>query len=133
MVAVHDKDLGIHLAKDLGISVPKELAKDLGIRLAKGADTMATTASCCTSVHVVASVGISVPRMHSKEDSKGYTTLHKAAQKDQTDILEWLVSSGASVHAAAVNGRTPLHVAAVYGQVGYLTHYSLTNYSPLTH
>jgi hypothetical protein len=34
--AVHTKDLGIHLAKDLGISVPKEFAKDSGIRLAKG-------------------------------------------------------------------------------------------------
>jgi ankyrin repeat protein len=95
---------------------------------------MATTSSGCTPLHVVDSLGISVPRMLRRiECSKGYTPLHKAAQKDHTEIMEYLVSTGASVHATSLNGRTPLHVAAVYGQVGYLTHYSLTNYSPLTH
>lgn len=42
----------------------------------------------------------------------GQTPLHKAAQSGNLRIAEFLVACGAKVGVAAVNGVTPLHLAA---------------------
>ena len=43
-------------------------------------------------------------------DSTGYTALHAAASYEQTEVVAWLLSAGASPAVVDDDGDTPLHV-----------------------
>ena len=50
------------------------------------------------------------------QEISGETVLHIACmKKDQPDVIDLLVQSGADVNAQAADGFTPLHIAAIYG------------------
>ena len=44
-------------------------------------------------------------------DTFGYTALHAAAGYAQAEVMEYLLSIGANVHAGDCDGDTPLHQA----------------------
>lgn len=48
----------------------------------------------------------------------GWTLLHLAAQEDDPDRIESLLTQGADLNAQSANGETALHVAAVHGSCG---------------
>lgn len=45
------------------------------------------------------------------ETEQGWCALHLAVEHEQTDIVSFLIVSGADLHAADKNGFTPLHLA----------------------
>ena len=49
------------------------------------------------------------------KDIEGATALHLACQKDQPDVIEFLLSNGADVFAHKKDGMTPMHIAAQHG------------------
>ena len=50
------------------------------------------------------------------QEISGETVLHIACmKKEQPDVIDLLVKSGADVNAQAADGFTPLHIAAIYG------------------
>ena len=52
------------------------------------------------------------------QEISGDTVLHiSCMKKDQPDVIDLLVQSGADVNAQAVDGFTPLHIAAIYGNL----------------
>ena len=50
-----------------------------------------------------------------EEDKEGATALHVACQKDQHEIVEFLLEKKAEISARKNDGMTPVHVAAKYG------------------
>lgn len=53
-----------------------------------------------------------------REEKFGFTPLHKAASKGQTDICKLLIEKGADIHAIDNSHRTPLHLASSNGHIG---------------
>ena len=52
------------------------------------------------------------------QEISGETVLHIACiKKEQPDVIDLLVQSGADVNAQAADGFTPLHIAAIYGNL----------------
>lgn len=50
-------------------------------------------------------------------DKEGATALHLACQKDQPNVVEFLLSKGANVFADKNDGMTPVHIASKHGCV----------------
>ena len=50
-----------------------------------------------------------------EEDKEGATALHIVCQKDQHEIVEFLLEKEADISARKNDGMTPIHVAAEYG------------------
>ena len=50
-----------------------------------------------------------------EKDKEGATALHLACQKDQREIVEFLLEKEADISARKNDGMTPVHVAAEYG------------------
>lgn len=78
------------------------------------------TASCTTLQRVAASGQISEgesilqaqPDLVNCRGQRGFTPLHTAADKDQTEMVELLIEHGAQINARSDAGDTPLHWAA---------------------
>ena len=52
------------------------------------------------------------------QEISGETVLHIACmKKEQPDVIDLLVKSGADVNAQAADGFTSLHIAAIYGNL----------------
>lgn len=68
-------------------------------------------------------VGITFNKIIQESDAflqeiSGETVLHIACMnKEQPDVIDLLVQSGADVNAQAADGFTPLHIAAIYGSL----------------
>ncbi|KAL0365252.1 UNVERIFIED_CONTAM: putative protein S-acyltransferase 23 [Sesamum angustifolium] len=56
------------------------------------------------------------------KDNAGQTALHWAAVRGSIAAADVLLQNGARVEAADVNGYRPVHVAAQYGQTGFLNY-----------
>jgi ankyrin repeat protein len=50
-----------------------------------------------------------------KNHSRGFTTLHLAAERKLPSMADYLIRNGVKVDARDINQTTPLHVAASYG------------------
>ena len=60
---------------------------------------------------------LDVQKTNELKDRSGFTALHQAAQENNTDYIQELVSIGCDVNAVDANGgqQTPLHKATMYG------------------
>ena len=58
------------------------------------------------------------PELLQAQDAIGSTPLHSAAYNGQDEIVKFLISRGADIHAGKINGSTPLHGAAFYNHKG---------------
>ena len=60
---------------------------------------------------------LDVQKTTEPKDQSGFTALHQAAQENNTDYIQELVSIGCDVNAVDATGgqQTPLHKAAMYG------------------
>eukprot|EP00057_Strongylocentrotus_purpuratus_P015434 XP_011669908.1 PREDICTED: ankyrin repeat domain-containing protein 50-like [Strongylocentrotus purpuratus] len=81
-------------------------------------------AECWTALRIAASKGLDITKYLiskgaevNKEDNRGLTALHSAAQQGYLDVTEYLISQGAEVTKKDKAGKTPLHHAV---QNGYL-------------
>ncbi len=52
------------------------------------------------------------------QDHLGWTLLHMAGERDDSDQVQKLIGQGYDVNARAANGQTALHVAAGHGNLG---------------
>ena len=55
-----------------------------------------------------------------EKDKEGETALHLACQKDQPNVVEFLLSKGANVFAHKNDGMTPVHIASKHGCIGVM-------------
>jgi ankyrin repeat protein len=51
----------------------------------------------------------------------GWTPLHVAAEKGESNKVETLIRVGTDINARAANGQTALHIAASGGQYGIIS------------
>ncbi len=57
------------------------------------------------------------PELINKKDNKGWSPLHHTSFHGHNEVVEFLISSGAEIHALDNIGCTPLHRAALRGHV----------------
>ena len=63
-----------------------------------------------------------------EKDKEGATALHLACQKDQPNVVEFLLSKKADISAQKNDGMNPVHIASKHGCVGVMNSFLHVKY-----